>query len=222
MNKHITVKVAKIFQAITYWPIYSALRFFVCFEVYGQENLKGLENKPIIFASNHASYIDGPISAAIMPRYQGEFYPKRFFPIRFLVLDKYFNWGYLLTAFYVRINGSIRIWRGTGGDLGIILKGAINALKNNDHIWIFPEGKMTQDGKLRQGKRGVTYLHQQTNAPIVPIYIKGTLGILSWKTLFRTRKVTVYIGQPINSLGNVSLEQGTAKVMSAIANLVKD
>jgi 1-acyl-sn-glycerol-3-phosphate acyltransferase len=77
-----TRKIAKIVQATTYWPTYLAFKFFMRFKVRGQENLKGLENKAIIFASNHTSYIDGPIAAASMPR-NGWWYPKDFFPVRF-------------------------------------------------------------------------------------------------------------------------------------------
>src|SRR3990167_1738845 len=55
-------------QQITYWPIYLALKFFFRYRVEGQENLKGLGDKPVIFVSNHASFLAGPICAAAMPR----------------------------------------------------------------------------------------------------------------------------------------------------------
>jgi len=209
--------IAKIFQVITYWPIYLTLKFFVHFKIEGQENLKGLEDKAIIFASNHASYIDGPICAASMPR-EG-FYPKRFFPIRFLALDKYFRYRYLLVALYVWINGSIKISR-TGGDLRKSLMNAIDALNNNACVWIYPEGRMTRDGNLQPGKRGVAFLHQETGAPIVPVGIIGNYGILSFGTLLRKNKLKVRVGKPIYSLGNLSFEKGTDIVMNRIAELL--
>ncbi|MBU4224020.1 1-acyl-sn-glycerol-3-phosphate acyltransferase [Patescibacteria group bacterium] len=217
--------IAKIFQAITYWPIYLFLKFFVHYEIEGQENLRGLENKSIIFASNHASYIDGPISAAAMPR--KSFYPHEFFPIRFLVLREFFNWKNrfsfpfsILMTTYVRINGSIPVDK-ADGDLLKALGETIKALNNRAHVWIYPEGGMTKDGKLRQGKRGVAFLHQQTKASIVPVGIIGNFGILSTKTLLRKNKVKVKIGKPIYSLGEISLEEGAEKVMSEIAELIK-
>lgn len=213
------MKIARAFQTITYWPIYLTLKFFVHYQVEGQENLKGLENKGIIFASNHASYIDGPISAAAMPRCKGEFYPKRFFPIRFLVWSKFFKYRYLLVAFYVWINGSIRVFK-AGGDLLRALRETTDALSNNDHIWIYPEGGITRDGNLRPGKRGVMFLHQQTGAPIVPVGIIGSYKILSPKTILRKNKVKVKIGKPIYDLGNVTLEEGVEKVMSEIGKLI--
>lgn len=220
-------KIAKFFQALTYWPIYSGLKFFTRLVITGQENLAEFKNKPVIFASNHASYIDGPISAAIMPRYEWQSYPKNFFPIRFLVLKEFFHWKNrfpfpfsVFMMWYVKINGSIPINK-TGGDLYLALKKTIQALNNKDKIWIYPEGGITKDGKLKPGKRGVAFLHQQTNVPIVPVAIIGNFGIVCLKTLLRKNKLKVIIGKPIYSLDGYSLEEGTEKVMNEIDKLMK-
>jgi len=221
---------AKFFQQITYWPIYLTLKFFVHYQIEGQENLKGLEDKAVIFASNHTSYIDGPICAAAMPR-EG-LTPKSFFPIRFLAAREYCSWRTspfpfplsFLTAFYVRVNGSIPVDRGTAGDLSYKLREAIEALKTGAKLWIYPEGKLTKDGNLQSGKRGVAYLHQATGAAVVPVALIGTFKILSLKTLLGRTRVKIRIGQPIYSLGeasNISLEQGVEKIMAEIAKLLK-
>jgi len=222
-------KIAKVVQALTYWPIYLLLKFFVHYQVEGQESLRELEKRGVIFASNHASYIDGPISAASMPR--SGWWPSKFFPIRFLALKKFFNFfgGFpfpisLFTAAYVRLNGSIPVER-TGGDLFKALEEVIKELRAGAKIWIYPEGGITKDGNLQQGKRGVVFLHQQTGAPIVPVALIGTFKILSLKTLFRKNKVKVNIGKPIYSLENCSrencdLEAGVEKIMSNIAELM--
>lgn len=223
------MKIAKIFQMLTYWPTYGFFRILTRYKIEGQENLIGLENKGVIFASNHASFLDGPISAASMPRHS--FYPSRFFPIRFLVLKKYFKWinPFLpplcfLIAAYVRINGSIPIEK-TGGDLFKALKDAISALKNGDKIWIYPEGGMTKDGNLRQGKRGVAFLRKQTGAPVVPVGIVGSFKTFWFPEIFSTllhrNKVIVRIGKPIYSFGDITLEEETKIIMSKIAELMK-
>jgi len=213
------VRTAKIFQAITYWPFLSLFKLILNFRVLGQENLKGLENGPVIFASNHASFFDSPIAAAVVPRVKGDFYPKQFFPIRFLADSRFFHWYYLLIAFYVYFNGSIRIRRGSGKDLSIVLADTVDALKNNNHIWIFPEGGITENGLMRSGKRGITFLQQATGAPIVPVAICGTWRMFSLVNFFRKKNVVAVIGQPIYSLGEVSLLEGSEKVMKAIADL---
>jgi len=222
-------KTAKIIQFFTYWPIYLTLRFFVHYKVEGQENLKGLENGGVIFASNHASYIDGPISAASMPR--NGFYPGKFFPIRFLAFKAYFNWFNpipfplgVFAAMYVRMNGSVPVEKAKG-DLLKALRHVIGEIKNGAKLWIYPEGSITKDGKLQEGKRGVIFLHQQTGAPIVPVALIGTFKILSLKTLFRKNSVKVKIGKPIYSLENCNqencdLDGGVEKVMFEIARLI--
>lgn len=212
---------AKIFQTIIYWPTYLLLKFFVHYEVYGQENLEGLADGPIIFASNHASLVDGPICGAIMPRDTKGLYPSKFFPIRFLVLKRFFGWRYFLVALYVRLNGSIKIYRHSGHKVSTVLREAIKALRHKEHLWIFPEGRITVDGKLQKGRKGITFLHQRTGAPIVPVAIRESFKILSFKTLLRTRKVVVVIGKPIYSLDGISLQKGTNKIMRRIAKLLK-
>ena len=212
----------KIFWSL----IFLSLRFFIHYEIEGQENLEGLENKGVIFASNHASYLDGPISAASMPR--SSWWPKDFFPMRFLALDKYFKLINpipfplsVFAALYVKINGSIRVSKGSG-NLRKSLSDSIDELKRGEKLWIYPEGGISKDGKLQQGKRGVIFLHKQTEASIVPVGIIGNYGILSFRTLLRKNRVKVRIGKPIYSLGDVSLEEGTNMVMQKIAELVKN
>ena len=201
--------IPKLVQQLTYWPIYLVLKAFFYYQVEGQENLKGLEDKPVIFVSNHASYLDGPVCAAAMPR--NSVVPHKFFPIRFLVVQEYFNYWknsfpfpVSFVAAYVRTNGSILVVRGLG-DFQKNLAEAVKALKKGAKIWIYPEGKLTLDGKLQQGKKGAAYLHQTTGALIVPVGLSGTFGI------FKSKKIKVKIGKPIHSLGNISLEEGIEK-----------
>ena len=219
------VAYAKFFQAFTYWPILGVLKIFAGYTVEGQENLKDSEDKAIIFASNHASYFDGPISAACMPR-KG-FYPKNFFPVRFLSAKEFFEWKNrfrfplsVWTALYVRINGSVSVEK-TGGDLKKALHDSIVALKNQDKLWVYPEGKKSVDGKLQEGKRGVVFLHKETGAPIVPVAIIGSHNLSSIANfLLRKNKIKIAIGKPIYLDDEISLEDGVVIVMNKIAELI--
>jgi 1-acyl-sn-glycerol-3-phosphate acyltransferase len=219
--------VAKIVQQFTYWPIYLTFKILCRYKIEGQENLKGLEDKPVIFASNHASYIDGPICAAAMPR-EG-LVPKSFFPVRFLAAKEYYefrnpkNFPFpisLFTTAYVRINGCVPVERGGMKSLEEKLGAAVRALKEEKiKLWIYPEGRITRDGNLQSGKAGAVYLHQATGAAIVPVGLIGAFKILSFPPLIR-RRVKVKIGKPIYSL-NDNLEGGAEKVIKAIAELLK-
>ncbi|PIV65068.1 MAG: hypothetical protein COS09_01490 [Candidatus Nealsonbacteria bacterium CG01_land_8_20_14_3_00_12] len=224
--------IPKLIQQITYWPTYLILKTFFRYQAEARENLKGLEDRSVIFASNHASYIDGPISAAAMPR-KG-FTPKNFFPVRFLALKKYYHLKTnlfpfplnLFTTLYARLNGSIPVVKGRG-DLETALTEPIRALKEQKAVklWIYPEGKITKHGKLQPGKRGAAYLHFKTGAPIVLVGIIGNYRMFAPANFIRFllgfKKLKVRIGKPIYSLGNISLEEGTKKVMKAIENLIR-
>jgi len=218
-------KIGKYFQATTYWPAYWLFRLFVHFRIEGQENLKGLEDEAIIFASNHNRGIDGPFCAVSMPRNKGDFYPKKFFPVRFLAHQRFFNFRYLLIAFYVWINGSIVISRGeckNDEDMKNILAEAIKAIRDREKIWIFPEGEINKGGPLKKGRRGVAFLHRETGAPIVPVALIGTADLYSPLTFLGLKKVRVKIGRPIYSLGegNYDLSEAAQKVMLEIKKLV--
>jgi 1-acyl-sn-glycerol-3-phosphate acyltransferase len=226
-------KIPKIVQQITYWPIYLVLKVFFRYSIESQENLEGLENKGVIFASNHASTIDGPFCAAAMPR-EG-IVPKKFFPVRFLAAREYCEWLnpknfpfpiFFFTTAYVKANGSIPVERRIAGrTLEEKLSEAIKALKAGAKVWIYPEGRITRDGKLQSGKKGAVFLHQKTGAPIVPVGLIGTFKILTPKILFKTligqNRVKVKIGKPIYLPASVDLEEGTETVMQEIAELLK-
>ncbi|MEK9150887.1 MAG: lysophospholipid acyltransferase family protein [Patescibacteria group bacterium] len=217
--------IAKAFQSVTYWPIYSALKFFARYKIEGQENLKGLENGGVIFASNHASFIDPQICGMAMPR--ESLTPQKFFPVRFLAAYEFFRWFKnpaffpfsIIVAAYVRLNASIPVIRGLNNIEQNLAK-AVEAVKNGDKIWIYPEGRVSKDGNIQKGKKGIVYLHQKTGAPIVPVGIIGNFGILSFKTLLRKNSVKIKIGRPIRSLIAETPEEAVSEVMRQIGDLV--
>lgn len=211
-------KIAKIFQAVDYWPTLFLLKFLVHYQIRGRENLEGLEGKPIIFASNHSSYLDPPLGGISLPR--------KFLPVIFVATEtlyKFNRFRNLFFAPYAWLHGSIMIGK-RGGNLQTSLKEVVLVLKRGERVWMFPEGKIIKGGNLGQGKRGVVYLHRETRAPIVPVAIIGTSGILSptalLKAFFGLKKIEIVFGRPIYSLAEGSLEQGVEKVMSAIEELM--
>jgi 1-acyl-sn-glycerol-3-phosphate acyltransferase len=121
---------------------------------------------------------------------------------------------------YVRANGCIPVEK-AGGDLAKALGEAVRVLNTGgENFWIYPEGVMSRDGDLHQGKRGVAYLHQQTNVPIVPVGIRGNFRAFKLKNLIlRRSKITLVFGKPIYSLPSKTLEEGANFVMERIAEL---
>jgi len=207
-------------QAVSYFISRYIINILFDFEVRGQEYLEGLKGKPLIFASNHASYSDGFICGSAIPCYEGEIYPSSFLPISYLVNDKYFNIKYLISAIYLRMIGAIAIYR-SGGHLELSLRSAIRAIENGKRVWIYPEGKLNTTNILQKGRRGVAYLHHRTGVPIIPVAIMGSRGLLSLNSLQKKKKVRVLFGMPIYRLNHESLFNGADFVMHEIRKLME-
>ena len=70
-------KIPSFVQIVVCWTALGLFKLLFRLKVEGQENLKEIEDGPIIFASNHNSYIDGGIAGASLLK--GSSYPKKFF-----------------------------------------------------------------------------------------------------------------------------------------------
>ena len=132
------------------------MRYWFKFRVSGLENIP--KTKRVIMAGNHTSLLDGP---ALMCAY-----PER---VYFLAADTLFNTKFLGWCF--RRLGYIPIKRG-GFNKESIQK-AVSMLKSGYSICVFPEGKISRDGKLAEGREGVAVIAKLTGAKVVPFAIEG-------------------------------------------------
>ncbi|MEK7646814.1 MAG: lysophospholipid acyltransferase family protein [Patescibacteria group bacterium] len=215
------IAIAKLFQMICYWPIYLLLRCLVDYHVEGQENLRGLENQPIIFASNHGSYLDSFLCAVAMPK--DGLVPRKFYPLRFLVTDRFMRfWDIRMPcAIFTHLNASIRVRR-AGGDVALAMREAVKVLRSGAKMWVFPEGKFTCDGTIGRGKRGAPYLHRETGVLMVPVGISGHFDVLSNKHIYKLGvKIRINIGKPMSLPVGISLEEGSAIIMDEIRRLAE-
>lgn len=206
------------------------LKIFTRLEIEGQKNIKEVENGPLIFASNHSSYIDSGISAATMPK--NIIFFKKIAPLRFLVMDKYFSWKIFPIRIFLETMGAIRVKKAKikhedGSHLHDVLVEPINFLKQGGKVWIYPEGGFNKDGTPKKPRIGAAFLHQQTGAPILPIKIIGNDKVMSkivpflprLKTLIGLNKIKVIIGKPIYSLKTSDIGEGTKILMDKINSL---
>ncbi len=118
---------------------------------------------PLIIASNHDGRID-PVWIFVLI-YQ---YSRQKPDIRFLTWHTFYDMPVL--GWYIKGMRSFRIESGKGLE---ILDPVVDHLKNRGVVGIFPEGKIRKiTEKDKRAKRGVGYLAIQSEAPILPIYIK--------------------------------------------------
>jgi 1-acyl-sn-glycerol-3-phosphate acyltransferase len=170
---------------ITYILAYPIAKFILGIKVYGRENIP--ENGPLILAPNHRSYIDPPIVGFASTR---ETY--------FLAKEELFKFKpfAMLISFY----NAIPLKRSIESKTALIH--AIEKLKENKVITIFPEGTRNKTKqKLLPFKLGVAFLSLNTDAKIVPIYIKNNTGRAFLKPflwILRIKRLEVHIGKPID------------------------
>jgi long-chain acyl-CoA synthetase len=171
--------------------IYGSYLLRQIFKVYFRFQVEGLPNlpkeNPFIIAPNHASYLDGFLIAASLPKE--------------LIKDTYFV-------------GAKEYFEGKIGDIiakhfhvipvdtqssvkeTLIKSAAI--LKSKKNLVIFPEGARTRNGKLLPFKKGVAILSKELKVPIVPTAIKGSYEAMKIGDIFpKPKKIVVRYGWPL-------------------------
>ena len=160
------------------------LRIFWLLKVEGRNYLP--KNKPFIICPNHASFLDGfAIAASVGVRHKLNLF--------FLGYSGYFQ--------HPIVRWAVKFARLIAIDPAINLTDAMQAasyvLRNNKSLCIFPEGVRSIDETVKDFKKGVGILIQETNCTVVPCYIQGSHQAWSrGKNLPRPYPLKVIFGAP--------------------------
>lgn len=199
-----------IFLSEQLWG-YQLLRFFLRILMRLLFNFKasGLENIPktkrVVLAGNHTSVIDG---VCLMCAYKGRLY--------FLVAESLFKAKFL--GWCARRLGYIPVKRG-GFNLEAIRE-AVHILHSGYSVGIFPEGKITPDGQLTEGKEGVAVIAKLSRVDIIPFAIEGAYEAWPLPQKFPRRfPIEVRFGKPINIKEYPASEDLAQEVMQEIAKV---
>ena len=129
----------------------------------GLEHLEGSD--PRVITSNHASYVDGFVLAAVLPP----------------------NGAYLVKG-ELRENAFARIFLERIGCVFVerfdprrgeeASSEAVAALERGDHLVIFPEGTFDGRSRLLAFRMGAFVVAARTGTPVVPVVLRGTRGKL--------------------------------------------
>lgn len=209
-----------LLQKFIWIPTRFILVIFGRVEIRGLEHLKGLQ-KPVIFASNHSSEIDPFMVPACLPFWS------RFSPLFYITREKSF---YSTNGWRKHLFGGLFInaWGGYSAQVGLndyskSLAEHLQIIKDGGSFCIFPEGGITKDGKLQQGKGGTTYLSESANVPIIPVTVFGVYGMSVVDFFMRKRKITVTFGEKIlpaqlqdYAVANVTEEVGPYRTMAEL------
>lgn len=160
---------------------------------------------PVIFASNHLSFIDSIAIPVAAPR-----------PVHFLAKSSYFEGrglsGWMSREFFTSI-GAIPVRRGAGQAALDALDQQRQLLVEGRAVALYPEGTRSLDGRLYKGRTGVAFLALQTGAPVVPVGLIGTDKVMPKGATMPSLKhrVTVKFGAPLDLSSHGDAGSGRAR-----------
>ncbi len=168
-----------------FWSILRpALALLGGFRVIGVENIPS--EGPVLLAPNHASYSDPPIIGLATPRAVWFMTKAHLFEHRALAaVMRVFH------AFPVNVEGVDRE----------ALRFSEDLLKRGEVLCVFPEGQVSDDGRLQPLKPGLALLALRAGAPIVPVGMWRTHEFLPPNRAlpgFARGGVVVRFGEPLS------------------------
>ena len=199
-------------------------RFMARLTISGRENLRILDG-PVIFASNHQSYIDAAVILAsltgdwryrIAPAMWMEYFDAHFHPDRYPFFKRLCNsiLYRLLTVLFNAFPLS-QVETGTRHTLRYIGE----LVEEGWSILIFPEGERTMTGAIGHFYPGIALIATRMKLPVVPIRLVGLDQVWHRGSASLHRgPVDVRIGKPIRLEGN-SYQALAKQVEDAVRNL---
>ncbi len=185
------------------------LRVFFRMRVIHPERL--LEEGGVIYAANHASYLDPPIIGSSCRR-----------PIYYLARKTLMKWP-ILGPIFPSLN--VVPVDQERADMSA-LKTIIKLVREGHRTIIFPEGSRTDNGELQPAQPGLGLVVSKTRAPVVPMRIFGSFEAFPrGASRVKLARITVVVGEPMffndSDLadGRDSYQKVSERVMAAIAAL---
>ncbi|MBE9563133.1 MAG: MFS transporter, partial [Proteobacteria bacterium] len=188
--------IAKLPQAFIRYIITGTLKRRYQVQVVGMKNIPSTGG--VLLLGNHVSWLDWAMLQIASPR-----------QIRFVMMRSYYEKWYM--KWFLNIFKVIPI--GSTGSKQALQK-VQESLSNGEVVAIFPEGHISHNGHLSIFKAGFERAVKDTQAVIVPFYLRGLWGSLysyaTKKYRYSTgnsgqRLITVGFGKPLAS--NVTAEE---------------
>ena len=178
-----------------------------------QVTVEGLEridtSKAHVYVVNHLSALDIPVLYASLP-----------FQFRILAKRELFRYPFM--GWHLRRSGQIPVVLDNPRASIRSLQLAVNAIKNNMSLLVFPEGGRSEDGQLHAFMGGAFFAAIRAQSDIVPMVLLGTYETLKMNSFhIKPRPLRLLVTAPISTAGlttrsTESLAAGTREV---IANL---
>ncbi|MEE9386160.1 MAG: MFS transporter [Nannocystaceae bacterium] len=161
--------------------------------------VEGGEHLPLrgagVIVANHVSFVDWMFIASVSPR-----------PVRFVMHHGFMSIPLLRMFFRDAKIIPIAAAYEDAGLLGVAFDSIARELDAGELVCIFPEGKLTRDGRMNAFRGGIEKILQRSAVPVIPVGIAGLWG--SWFSRWpdgRARprlgklgaRIKLRIGQPL-------------------------
>jgi len=154
-----------------------------------------LPHKPSIVVANHASYLDGLVLTAALPR-----------RYTFIVQDGAADWP--LAGLTLKRMGVEFVARGNARSAAALTRMLIRRLGEGESFVIFPEGTFKSDAGLLPFKNGAFVIAARAGVPVVPAGIRGTRRLYGGgRRLPLWSPVTVELAEPLLPDGSIHAAQ---------------
>ncbi|WAM30638.1 lysophospholipid acyltransferase family protein [Caldicellulosiruptor naganoensis] len=173
---------------------YLILKCVFLIKVEGKENIP---KAPYIICANHRSYLDPVLIILIFDE-----------RVYFMAKSELFRIWWLSPI--IRAFGAFPVRRGKS-DISAIKK-AIEVIRSNNILGIFPEGKRNRTNEIvLKGEKGVATIIKATGAKVLPVAICGKIRPLCG--------ITVRIGKPLEFKNK---DEDNQKIVDTIMQSIKD
>jgi 1-acyl-sn-glycerol-3-phosphate acyltransferase len=158
---------------------------WIILKIFWRMEIRGIENLPesggLIITSNHVSYLDPAVLVASLNR-----------KIYFIAKKEVFKNTFI--SFLLKNMNAFSVDR-DNVDM-FAFKKAMNILREEKVLGIFPEGTRSSNGELQELKMGALKIAMKTGVPILPVGINGTHKIyprgIKFPILFKHKIIVKY------------------------------
>ena len=194
-------------------PLYKFWKNFCAFlmRVMFDQKSYGAKNVPrqggVLVVSNHVSYLDPCIIAAILPR-------------QFAFLADSGLWTFKPFGWMITRLNAFPVTQGKG-DVGAMKK-TIALLNEGWALTVFPEGMRTPTGGLMPIQAGAALIIRRTHVPVVPAFIYGAYQAWPKSRLFPRRGHVKVIYRPAMDMSHLGAKEITAELTRIFADMERE
>ena len=196
---------------------YVIVKYFFAFllKIYNRCSIKWLEklnsNEKFIVACNHASNLD--------PLVVGCFFPRT---LRYLAKEELFHNKFFAAC--ITALGAVPVARDSNASAAGALRGFMKLYQDGSDVLIFPEGGRSLDGKMQALEGGVAVIAARCQAPVLPVFIKGSFEAMPTGAKFvKPKKIKLTFGKPLIFSEEVyKSKDGRKIIMTELEKAMKD